>query len=139
MSEFDREAIINELRDGALKDPHTGWLSDLARRDLTWDGQDEIIFIGAWYGSVDVGHLAGIVESIISKHTEERTARLEQAEQHLDAALEANKRWAHRSSRERSDLHKTEQAVARVRELNQFLPASIMERITRALDGDGRG
>lgn len=81
MSEFDREAIINELRDEALKDPHTGWLSDLARRDLTWDGQDEIIVIGAWYGSVDVGHLAGIVESIISKHTEERAARLEQAEQ----------------------------------------------------------
>ncbi|MFC9934603.1 ead/Ea22-like family protein [Glutamicibacter sp. NPDC127525] len=66
-------------------------------------------------------------------------SRLEQAEQHLDAALEANKRWAHRSSRERSDLHKTEQAVARVRELNQFLPASIMERVIRALDGDTRG
>ena len=35
-------------------------------------------------------------------------------------------------------LEQAEQAVARVRGLNQFLPASIMERITLALDGDTR-
>ncbi len=38
----------------------------------------------------------------------------------------------------RNQLRKTEQQIQRVRELNQFLPASIMERITRALDGDTR-
>ena len=36
-------------------------------------------------------------------------------------------------------LEQAERAVQRVRELNQFLPASIMERITRALDDDTRG
>lgn len=40
---------------------------------------------------------------------------LEQAEQHLDAALEANKRWAHRSSRERSELFKAEQNRVKLR------------------------
>ena len=33
------------------------------------------------------------------------------------------------------ELEAAEAKLERVRELNQFLPASIMERITRALDG----
>lgn len=118
MSEkFDRESIISELKYEALDEPETGWLSDLARRDLVWEERDEIIAIGDdWFGSVDVGHLAGIVESIISKHTEELATRLEQAEQ----------------------------AVARVREglppFNRALEYAVpAEDIYRALDGDTRG
>ncbi|MEU5838527.1 hypothetical protein ABZ820_33335 [Streptomyces diacarni] len=90
------EEIVNELRDEALKYPHTGWLSDLARRDLTWDGQNEIIVIGAWYGSVDVGHLAAIVESLIDKKTQDLTTRLEQAEQQVARVQEVASGWATR-------------------------------------------
>ncbi|MGP9488912.1 ead/Ea22-like family protein [Glutamicibacter sp. BW80] len=76
--------------------------------------------------------------------------RLEQAEENLESALEANKRWAHRSSRERSELFKAEQAVARVRELALESQAEVAQmnmpnirtlsgEILRALDGDTRG
>lgn len=78
--------------------------------------------------------------------------RLEQAEQDRDAALEANKRWAHRSSRETSALRKANASIARVRALrNTWCDASYdpmnsglsiagtVNAIDRALDGDGRG
>ncbi|GAA3305518.1 hypothetical protein [Glutamicibacter nicotianae] len=41
------------------------------------------------------------------------------AEQNLGAALDANKRWAHRSSREHSELFKANNAIHRVRELRR--------------------
>lgn len=75
--------------------------------------------------------------------------RLEQAEQDRDAALEANKRWAHRSSRETSALRKANDSIARVRALrNTWCDASYdpmntglsiagtVNAIDRALDGD---
>lgn len=87
--------------------------------------------------------------------------RLEQAEENLESALEANKHWAHRSSRERSELFKAElraeQAVAdyeattlavqRVRELALESQAEVAQmnmpnirtlsgEILRALDGE---
>lgn len=90
--------------------------------------------------------------------TEALIARLEQAEENLAWALEANKRWAHRSSRKTSELRKAEQAVARVREVLEHhtfvaddkygdLPASqyygdseveavAAKSIIRALDGE---
>ena len=58
----------------------------------------------------------------------------------LSALGKANHDW---NMQNRADLttrlEQAEQAIQRVRELNQFLPASIMERVIRALDGDGRG
>lgn len=93
--------------------------------------------------------------------TEALIARLEQAEENLESALEANKHWAHRSSRERSELFKAElraeQAVAdyeattlavqRVRELALESQAEVAQmnmpnirtlsgEILRALDGE---
>lgn len=77
---------------------------------------------------------------------------LEQVEHDRDAALEANKRWAHRSSRETSALRKANASIARVRALrNTWCEASYdpmdtglsiagtVNAIDRALDGDGRG
>lgn len=146
------QGIVDELKREALDDPETGWLSDLASRDLEWEERDEVIVFGEWEGSIDVGHLAGIVESLIDKHTRELKSRLEQAEQDRDAALEANKRWAHRSSRETSDLRKANASIARVRALrNTWCDASYdpmntglsiagtVNAIDRALDGDTRG
>ncbi|MFJ2619713.1 ead/Ea22-like family protein [Glutamicibacter sp. NPDC087344] len=78
--------------------------------------------------------------------------RTEQAEQDRDAALDANKRWAHRSSRETSALRKAHASIDRVRALrNTWCEASYepmnaglsiagaVNAIDRALDGDGRG
>lgn len=65
------------------------------------------------------------------KNRADLTARLEKAE--LLAQVN-NQVMLEQTQR----AYKAEQAVARVRELNQFLPASIMERVTRSLDG-GQG
>lgn len=63
----DREVIIERLKREALSDPHTGWLSDLARKGLDWSESDEVIMLRHVDGSVDVGHLAGIVEHLIAE------------------------------------------------------------------------
>lgn len=63
------------------------------------------------------------------KNRADLTTRLEKAE--LLARIN-NKVMLEQTQR----AYKAEQAVARVRELNQFLPASIMERVCNALDGD---
>ena len=69
---LDREAIVKALKDEALHE--TGWLSDLHRQGLEWHDASEIIVIDDWFGSVDVGHLAEVVERLIA-------AAIEQAEQ----------------------------------------------------------
>lgn len=57
--------------------------------------------------------------------TEALITRLEQAEENLESALEANKHWAHRSSRERSELFKANASIERVRALrNRWCDAS---------------
>ena len=85
MSKQTREKIIGRLKREALKDPETGWLSDLARRGLAWEERDEVIAIGEWFGSVDVGHLAGIVEIIAEQHTKELAEKLAQSERAREA------------------------------------------------------
>ncbi|QEP06155.1 hypothetical protein [Glutamicibacter sp. ZJUTW] len=140
MSEkFDRESIISELKYEALEDPETGWLSDLASRDLEWEERDEVIVFGEWEGSIDVGHLAGIVESIISKRTADLTTRLEQAEQ--DRVKLRNRFDAMCRQRDgyRNQLRKTEEQIQKVRVELGYIPEDFSARIRRALDGDGRG
>lgn len=86
MSEQTRESIVGRLKREALKDPETGWLSDLARRGLAWEEREEVIVIGKdWFGSVDIGHLAGIVEIIAERHAKELAEKLAQSERARDA------------------------------------------------------
>lgn len=66
-------------------------------------------------------------------------SRLEQAERVCVKLMKRLDAMRRQRDGYRNQLRKTEQQIQRVRELNQFLPASIMERITRALDGDNRG
>lgn len=85
MSEQTREAIVEQLKREALEDPETGWLSDLARRGLRWEERNEAIIIDAWYGSVDIGHLAEVVEAIAERHAKELAEKLAQSERARDA------------------------------------------------------
>lgn len=68
---MNRAEIIEELRKEALDDPECGWLSGLAWRGLKWDEFNEEIDFSCTDGSVDVGHLAEIVEHLIAKATKE--------------------------------------------------------------------
>lgn len=62
---MDAKDVIKTLVDEALEDPETGWLSDLGGFDLEYDERNASIVLEGW-GSIDIGHLAGIVESMIS-------------------------------------------------------------------------
>jgi len=62
--------------------------------------------------------------------------QLEQAKQDLHWEILARQELKNHHDELQENHKKSEAQVARVRELNQFLPASIMERITRALDGE---
>lgn len=82
----DLDAIIEELKNEALDVTEEGWLSDLSSERLEWVEGAKAIVIGDWIGSIDVGHLSGIVESLISDATKDLATRLEQAEQEAKAA-----------------------------------------------------
>ena len=69
---MERSEIIKELCVTALDDPETGWLSDLASKGLEWDEFNEVIMMRDMGGSIDIGHLAEIVEILIEKALEAR-------------------------------------------------------------------
>jgi len=94
MSELKHEFIVEALKREALGDPQTGWLSDLARRGLTWDERNQIIVIGDWFGSVDVGHLAEVVERLAEEHANNRVSRVESLVQHLESLALGDKHYA---------------------------------------------
>lgn len=56
--------ILEILRVEALGDRSTGWLSDMGNFRLKWDEQNSAIVIDD-SGSIDVGHLAGIISEIL--------------------------------------------------------------------------
>lgn len=62
------EEIIKVLRVEALEDPETGWLSDLGSFELEYDSSGQAIELVGW-GSIDLGHLAGIVHELIERAT----------------------------------------------------------------------
>jgi len=59
------EDIVEELRAQALDERDTGWLSDMCGFDLEYDERDSIIDVDRGHGSIDLGHLAGIVLSLL--------------------------------------------------------------------------
>lgn len=58
------EEIVTNLRDEALDEPETGWLSDMGayNPDQSRDGQS----IEVGNGSIDLSHLASIVQAFMS-------------------------------------------------------------------------
>ena len=60
-SRYDR--ILNILRKEALDDPETGWISDIARRRPQYDEAGQTITFDG--GSIDLGHLAAIIDDCI--------------------------------------------------------------------------
>ncbi|GAA0200294.1 hypothetical protein [Glutamicibacter creatinolyticus] len=81
---LDRVEIIATLKREALTTPEEGWVSDLGSWDLEWSEFDEAIVLGHHEGSIDVGHLAGIVEKLVATATKPLNDRVEAAEQALD-------------------------------------------------------
>lgn len=63
MATLSTDQIIQHLREQALTDPETGWLSDLASQGLEFDEYSASIEVGP-HGSIDLGHLAEIIERI---------------------------------------------------------------------------
>lgn len=114
MSEQTREKIIETLKGEALNGADTGWLSDLARRGLTWDDRGEIIVIGDWFGSVDIGHLAEVVERLAEQHAKELAENAEVSKrQRLALEVLAEDR--------RLRSTKAEAQIARVESLAHYL------------------
>lgn len=76
MSAPTRHDILTALVAEALDDPTTGWLSDIGvhSTDLEYDSSNQTIIIYSpehrnaldmgYQGSIDVGQLAGVVESL---------------------------------------------------------------------------
>lgn len=63
-----REEIIDILKITALEDPELGWLSGLASEHLEYSYFDDAILINRGdSGAIDLGHLAEIIEGMISK------------------------------------------------------------------------
>ena len=63
-----REEIIEELKNSALEDPETGSLSGLASSQLEYSYFDDAILINRGNdGAIDLGHLAEIIERMVSK------------------------------------------------------------------------
>ena len=58
------DEIVKTLRVEALDDRDTGWLSDMGEFGLEWDESSAAIVING-RGSIDVGHLAGIISEIV--------------------------------------------------------------------------
>jgi len=58
------EDIVEELRSQALDERDTGWLSDMGDFDLDFDHRNVVIEVNG-HGSIDLGHLAGIVLSLL--------------------------------------------------------------------------
>lgn len=85
---LDRAAIIATLKREALTTPEEGWVSDLGSWDLEWSEFDEAIVLGYHEGSIDVGHLAGIVENLIETATKPFLRRAEAAEQTVERVRE---------------------------------------------------
>lgn len=137
MSEnLDRAAIIATLKREALHDSEHGWLSDLHRRGLEWDDFNEAIMIQRGDGSVDVGHLAEVVEHLIETATKPLVDRAEAAEQALAAyeTREALSEPVDLDTLERAV--NAEQAVARVRAIREGNVCSgCLDAIDEALDG----
>ena len=63
--EFSREEWLEILKREALDDPETGWLSDLSSRGLSWSDFDEVISLDDYGGSVDVGHVVGLIQHVL--------------------------------------------------------------------------
>lgn len=69
------EEIVARLKTEALDKADEGWISDLSHQVLEWDESNLAIAIGdsrrpwdtAGLGSIDIGHLARIVESILEE------------------------------------------------------------------------
>lgn len=94
MSDLGHAQIVETLKGEALNEADTGWLSDLARRGLTWNDRGEIIVIGDWFGSVDIGHLAEVVERMVSEHANARIARVESLVRYLEKLADGDKHYA---------------------------------------------
>lgn len=61
MKSYDE--IIEILREEALADPETGWLSDMSHYPLEYD--EDTLSIGVGNGSIDLSHLASIILEIL--------------------------------------------------------------------------
>ncbi len=69
---FTHEDIIEELSSEALGDRQTGWLSDMGQFELHDTPYDRAIEVmGAGNGSIDLSHLASIVEHFMGKAWQE--------------------------------------------------------------------
>ena len=67
MSAYSHGDIVRVLVREALDDAETGWLSDMGKFDLAWDSSNQAIGVwGGGEGSIDVSHLASIVQAIIA-------------------------------------------------------------------------
>lgn len=62
---ISREQWVEVLKKEALSDPKHGWLSDLGKWDLEWSDLDESIVLGYHEGSIDIGHLVGIIQHVL--------------------------------------------------------------------------
>ena len=59
--------IVTVLRDEALDDPETGWLSDLGDHSPEWEESNQAIYVGSGGGgTIDLSHLASIVQSFMA-------------------------------------------------------------------------
>lgn len=67
---ISRDEIITVLRDEAINDPEVGWLSDMGSFD-TFEMPDAIEVSGGGTGSIDLAHLASIVQGFMSSAWEE--------------------------------------------------------------------
>ena len=62
------EEIMTRLRDEALDDRETGWLSDMGAYSLEApERSPDVIEVDYGNGSIDLSHLASIVESLIEE------------------------------------------------------------------------
>lgn len=70
----EHEMVVDRLVSEALDDQPTGWMSDAYEGDLEYDERDQrILFLGE--GSIDISHLASIVQSLMqAAREEERTS-----------------------------------------------------------------
>ena len=146
MSEnLNYDQIVSVLRNGALDDPGHGWLSDLNSQGLKWSENDHVIWFDWSDGSVDVGHLAEIVEKLIDEETKTLLDRAEKAEQDAYGLREGYEILNNALVKQGERLEQAEAAVQRVREVatgerTAFGWGGAMDTILRSLDGsDTRG
>ena len=65
MTKTMHEVIVEKLKEESLGDRETGWMSDMGVYNLEWDSYNQSISVDGYSGSIDIGHLASIVEDLV--------------------------------------------------------------------------